>query len=246
VASANPEDYTNRGRIITPLKDRFGSQIRTHYPRRLEDEMAIMEAERTHFASDGVATQVPDYMRQVVAELTQLARKASEINQRSGVSVRVSICNYENLVSNALKRAIRLGEKAAAPRVSDLGALVASTSGKIELETLGETSEDKVLTKLMQRAVLNVFNRRFKTAELEEVVKGFEGGLRIEASDSMPTADYVRQVGQVKGLSAAVSRLGGSEPATIAAAVEFVLEGLHLSRKLNKDVQSGGASRYRG
>src|SRR5262247_471012 len=197
VASANPEDYTNRGRIITPLKDRFGSQIRTHYPRRLEDEIAIMEAERTHFASDGVTTQVPDYMRQVVAELTQLARKASEINQRSGVSVRVSICNYENLVSNALKRAIRLGERAAAPRVSDLGALVASTSGKIELETLGETSEDKVLTKLMQRAVLNVFNRRFKTAELEEVVKGFEGGLRVDASDSMPSADYVRHVGQV-------------------------------------------------
>jgi magnesium chelatase subunit I len=246
VASANPEDYTNRGRIITPLKDRFGSQIRTHYPRRLEDEMAIMEAERTHFASDGVATQTPDYMRQVVAELTQLARKASEINQRSGVSVRVSICNYENLVSNALKRAIRLGEREAAPRVSDLGALVASTSGKIELETLGETSEDKVLSKLMQRAVLNVFNRRFKTAELEELVKGFEGGLRIEASDSMPVAGDVRHLGHVKGLEAAVSRLGASQPAVIASAVEFVLEGLHLSRKLNKDVQSGGASRYRG
>ena len=247
VASANPEDYTNRGRIITPLKDRFGSQIRTHYPRRLEDEIAIMEAERTHFVSDGVATRTPDYMRQVVAELTQLARKASEINQRSGVSVRVSICNYENLASNALKRAIRLGEREAAPRVSDLGALVASTSGKIELETLGETSEDKVLGKLMQRAVLNVFNRRFKTAELEEVVKGFEGGVRIEASDSMPAAEYVRQLGQVKGLEAAVSRLGAAEePATIASAVEFVLEGLHLSRKLNKDVQSGGASRYRG
>jgi magnesium chelatase subunit I len=130
--------------------------------------------------------------------------------------------------------------------VSDLGALVASTSGKIELETLGETSEDKVLGKLMQRAVLNVFNRRFKAAELEEVVKGFEGGLRIDASDSMPVGDYVRQVGQVKGLQAAVSKLGAAGPATIASAVEFVLEGLHLSRKLNKDVQSGGASRYRG
>jgi magnesium chelatase subunit I len=246
VASANPEDYTNRGRIITPLKDRFGSQIRTHYPRRLDDEIAIMESERTRFPSDVVVTQTPDYMRQVVAELTQLARKASEINQRSGVSVRVSICNYENLASSALKRAIRLGEGEAAPRVSDLGALVASTSGKIELETLGETSEDKVLGKLMQRAVLNVFNRRFKTAELEEVVKGFEGGLRIDASDSMPAAEYVRHLGQVKGLEAAVSRLGASQPAAIASAVEFVLEGLHLSRKLNKDVQSGGASRYRG
>jgi magnesium chelatase subunit I len=245
VASANPEDYTNRGRIITPLKDRFGSQIRTHYPRRLEDEMAIMEAERTHFASDGVVTRTPDYMRQVVAELTHLARKASEINQRSGVSVRVSICNYENLMSNALKRAIRLGEREAAPRVSDLGALVASTSGKIELETLGETSEDKVLTKLMQRAILNVFNRRFKAVELDEVVKAFEGSLRIDASEAMSSADYVRQLGQVRGLEAAVSRLGAAEPATIASAVEFVLEGLHLSRKLNKDIQAGGASRYR-
>jgi magnesium chelatase subunit I len=245
VASANPEDYTNRGRIITPLKDRFGSQIRTHYPRRLEDEMAIMEAERTHFASDGVVTRTPDYMRQVVAELTHLARKASEISQRSGVSVRVSICNYENLMSNALKRAIRLGEREAAPRVSDLGALVASTSGKIELETLGETSEDKVLTKLMQRAILNVFNRRFKVVELDEVVKAFEGSLRIDASEAMSSADYVRQLGQVRGLEAAVSRLGAAEPATIASAVEFVLEGLHLSRKLNKDIQTGGASRYR-
>ena len=245
VASANPEDYTNRGRIITPLKDRFGSQIRTHYPRRLDDEMAIMEAECTHFASDGVVSHAPDYMRQVVAELTHLARKASEINQRSGVSVRVSICNYENLMSNALKRAIRLGEGDAAPRVSDLGALVASTSGKIELETLGETSEDKVLSKLMQRAVLNVFNRRFKTAELEDVVKAFEGNLRLDASDTMPAAGYVRQLGQVKGLEAAVAKLGASEPAAIASAVEFVLEGLHLSRKLNKDVQAGGAFRYR-
>jgi magnesium chelatase subunit I len=245
VASANPEDYTNRGRIITPLKDRFGSQIRTHYPRRLEDEIAIMDAERTHFASDGMTTTTLDFMKQVVAELTHLARKSGEISQRSGVSVRVSICNYENLVSSALKRAIRLGEREAAPRVSDLGAIVASTSGKIELETLGETSEDKVLGKLMQRAVLNVFNRRFKTAELEEVVKAFEGGLRIEVSDTMASADYVRQAKEVGGLGIAATRLGALGPASVASAVEFVLEGLHLSKKLNKDMQAGGTSRYR-
>src|SRR5713226_2805278 len=110
VASANPEDYTNRGRIITPLKDRFGSQIRTHYPKTLEHEIAIMEAERTEFPVDGIRTLSPDHMKQIVAELTHLARKASEISQRSGVSVRVSICNYENLMSNALKRAVRLNE----------------------------------------------------------------------------------------------------------------------------------------
>src|SRR5256885_1722722 len=126
VASANPEDYTNRGRIITPLKDRFGSQIRTHYPRRVADEMAIMEAERTRFGADGIETRAAEYMKLVVAELTHLARRAPEISQRSGVSVRVSICNYENLLSGALKRAIKLKEASAAPRVTDLEAIAAS------------------------------------------------------------------------------------------------------------------------
>ena len=239
VASANPEDYTNRGRIITPLKDRFGSQIRTHYPRRLEDEIAIMEAERTSLSGEGLEARSPEYMTQVLAELTHLARRAPEISQRSGVSVRVSICNYENLLSSALKRAIRLGEREAVPRVSDLGAIAASTSGKIELETLGEAGEDKVLGKLVQRAVLNVFNRRFTAGELDEVVGAFQGGLRIEVSDGMPAGEYLRQIGEVRPLHAAVKKLGGAGPAGIAAALEFVLEGLHLSRKLNKDVQAG-------
>jgi len=244
VASANPEDYTNRGRIITPLKDRFGSQIRTHYPRRLEHEIAIMEAERTHFATDGLEIRSPEYMKQVIAELTHLARRSSDISQRSGVSVRVSICNYENLLSTALKRAIRLGEREAAPRVTDLGSLVASTSGKIEMETLGDGGEDKVLAKLMQRAVLNVFNRSFTGAELEEVVGAFQGGLRVEVSDIMSSGEYVRQLGEVRPLAAAVKKLGAADPATVASALEFILEGLHLSRKLNKDVQAGH-TRYR-
>jgi magnesium chelatase subunit I len=244
VASANPEDYTNRGRIITPLKDRFGSQIRTHYPRRADDEIAIMEAERTRFATDGFETTVPDYMKRIVAELTHLARRAPEISQRSGVSVRVSICNYENLLSNALKRAIRLGEERVAPRLSDLGAIVASTSGKVELETMGESNEEKVLGKLAQRAVLNVFNKSFAAGELDEVVTAFQGGLKMEVSDVMSSPEYVRQIGEVRPLHAAVRRLGATEPATTAAAVEFILEGLHLNKKLNKDMQAGH-SRYR-
>jgi magnesium chelatase subunit I len=244
VASANPEDYTNRGRIITPLKDRFGSQVRTHYPKRLEHEIAIMEAERTAFPVDGVRTATPDYMKQVVAELTHLARKASEISQRSGVSVRVSICNWENLLSSALKRAIRLGEKEAAPRVSDLGAMIASTAGKIELETLGDASEEKILAKLVQRAVLNVFNRAFAPAEVDPIAAGFQGGFAVHVSDTMPSADYVKQVAQAPALRAAAQKLGGAEAASLASAVEFVLEGLHLSRKLNKDVQTGH-TRYR-
>jgi magnesium chelatase subunit I len=242
VASANPEDYTNRGRIITPLKDRFGSQVRTHYPKKLDDEITIMEAERTAFPVDGIRTVSPEFMKQIVAEVTHLARQSSDISQRSGVSVRVSICNYENLLSSALKRAIRLHETLAVPRVSDLAALSASTTGKIELETVGEGGEDKILGRLMQKAVLNVFGRSFNAAELGDVVKGFEGGAVIQASDTMPSDEYVKQAGQMPGLRAAAAKLGATEPAAVAAAMEFVLEGLHLGKKLNKDVQAG---RYR-
>src|SRR2546430_1706359 len=234
VASANPEDYTNRGRIITPLKDRFGSQIRTHYPRRLDDEIAIMEAELTQFPAAGFQYAPAPYMKQIVAELTHLARKAPEISQRSGVSVRVSICNWENLLSNALKRAIRLDEREVAPRVSDLGAIVASTSGKIELETLGDGTEDKVLGKLVQKAVLNVFNRSFSSGELEAVVAAFQGGFGIDVADTMPSAEYMRQIAEVRALQPALKKLGAGDPASTAAALEFVLEGLHLSRKLDR------------
>jgi magnesium chelatase subunit I len=244
VASANPEDYTNRGRIITPLKDRFGSQIRTHYPRKLEDEIAIMEAELTQFPAAGFQYAPATYMKQVVAELTHLARKAPEISQRSGVSVRVSICNWENLLSNALKRAIRLDEREVAPRVSDLGAIVASTSGKIELETLGDGGEDKVLGKLVQKAVLNVFNRSFTGGELDAVVAAFQGGFGIDVADSMPSPEYVRQIAEMRALQPALKKLGAGDPASTAAALEFVLEGLHLSRKLNKDSRAG-RDRYR-
>ncbi len=244
VASANPEDYTNRGRIITPLKDRFGSQIRTHYPRRVEDEITIMDAERTQFATDGFETRVPEYMKRIVAELTHLARRSSDISQRSGVSVRVSICNYENVLSSAVKRAIRLGETHVVPRVSDLAAMTASTSGKIELETLGDTTEDKVLAKLSQRATLNVFNKTFGQGELDQVVAAFQGGLAIDVADTMSSAEYVRQIGEVPPLGGVVRRLGATDPSSVASAVEFILEGLHLNKKLNKDAKAGQA-RYR-
>jgi magnesium chelatase subunit I len=243
VASANPEDYTNRGRIITPLKDRFGSQVRTHYPKKLDDEIAIMEAEQTVFG-DGVATQCPDYMKQIVAELTHLARQSSDVSQRSGVSVRVSICNYENILASAIKRAIRLREEVAVPRVSDLGALTASTVGKIELESVGDGNEEKLLGRLVQRAVHNVFGRRFGQPELEEVVAAFKTGASLHVSDAMPSDEYVKQLGQFPALRGAVVKLGATEPAAVASALEFVLEGLHLAKKLNKDVQPG-RSRYR-
>jgi magnesium chelatase subunit I len=244
VASANPEDYTNRGRIITPLKDRFGAQIRTHYPRTVVHEIAIMETERAAFAADEVETYVPDYMKEIVAEITHLARRSPDISQRSGVSVRVSISNYENVLSNALKRAIRTGEKQAVPRVSDLGAVVSSTGGKVELESFGDSREERVLDKIVQGAVLAVWNRHFAGQEFDPLTASFDQGLRVEVSDRMPSMSYVQQVSEQPVLRDAVQRLGAQgKPAAIASAVEFVLEGLHLHRKLNKE-RVDGAVRY--
>ena len=245
IASANPEDYTNRGRIITPLKDRFGSQIRTHYPRTVEHEMDIMDQERGVFNDEEYDTIVPSYMREIVAEVTHLARKSPEISQRSGVSVRVSVANYENMLSSALRRAIRLHEKQVAPRVSDLVALVQSTGGKIELETVGDRDEEKVIEKLLQKAVLNVFNRHFALHEFDDLLAGFDNGLKIEVGDNLPSLEYVRQAAEVSGFTPAIKKLGGQgNPAQIASAIEVVLEGLHLNRKLNKD-RTAGRMRYR-
>jgi magnesium chelatase subunit I len=244
VASANPEDYTNRGRIITPLKDRYGSQIRTHYPETIDLEITVMEQERAVFETDGVQVAVPEFMREIVAELTHLARRSHDVSQRSGVSVRMSIANYENLVSNATRRSIRLGERQAAPRISDLEALHSSTTGKIELETMGEVREEQIVDKLIQAAVQTTFNRHFSVRSFERLILAFENGLSVEASELMPAMDYVHQLSHLDGMREAVDKLGvGGNPAAVASAVEFVLEGLHLNRKLNKDA-SGGPARY--
>ena len=236
VASANPEDYTNRGRIITPLKDRFGSQIRTHYPKDLAIEVGIMEQERNTFVDEGITTIVPGYMKEVLAELSQLARRSPEISQRSGVSVRVTVSNYENLVSSALKRSLRTGETTVVPRISDLPAVVASTAGKIELESVGDISEERVIERLVQRSVLNVFNRTFSLAEFDSLLAAFGRGATMHVSSTQPSGEYVKQALQIPGMKGAVAKLGASgNPAAVAAAVEFVLEGLHLNRKLNKE-----------
>jgi magnesium chelatase subunit I len=244
IASANPEDYTSRGRIITPLKDRFGAQIRTHYPEETATEIAIMEAEAAVFDdTSSVPVQVPGFMKEVVAELSQLARRSSEVSQRSGVSVRVTIANHETLAAAALKRAVRLGEPAAAPRISDLPSVVASTAGKIELETLGdETREDRVVEKLVARAVVNVFNRHFALSELAPLIEHFEDeGLEAEVGEFVPSRVHGELADAAPELSAAVARLdAGESPAGIASAVEFVLEGLHLNRRLNKERRGGG------
>ncbi|HEY7354911.1 MAG TPA: sigma 54-interacting transcriptional regulator [Ktedonobacterales bacterium] len=244
VASANPEDYTNRGRIITPLKDRCGSEIRTHYPREIEAEITIMEAESAAFVADGFETSYPKYMKEIIAEITHQARRSQDISQRSGVSVRVSISNYENVMSNAIRRSIRLNEHQAVPRISDLPALVASTSGKIELDTVGDAKEDRIIQKLMKNAIVKVFGDYFEVREFEQLVAGFEKGLSVQASDSLPSMEYVHQLARVGGLKQAVSKLNGhGTPASVASAVEFILEGLHLNRRLNKN-ESAGRARY--
>ncbi len=252
VASANPEDYTSRGRIITPLKDRLGSQVRTHYPRSLDHEIAIVRQEKQSFPpQDGVPTVVvPGFMEELVAELTHLARRSPDISQRSGVSVRVSVANMEVLEAAALKRAVRLGEPLAAPRISDLGAVLASTTGKVEVETVGEdTPEERIVERLVTRAVFGTFNRHASLDRLAPVIEAFEGGLVLETGERVPSRDYVRWMREVPGLRDAVERLGtfdvtdgAREPALVASAVEFLLEGLHLQRRLNKDRGPSGVT----
>ena len=235
VSTANPEDYTNRGRIITPLKDRYGAQIRTHYPKNIEDEITIMEQERSRFPNEkDIVT--PQYMREVIAEITALARRSPDINQRSGVSVRVSIANYETIISNALRRAIIQGEKKVSPRISDLPYIVASFAGKIELETFEEGRDAKVMEDLSKKAILTVFGKYLNAKELETLVQQFEEGLKLETGSEKSSKEYVEILRRVEGLSDAVNRLGADEkPELIASATEFILEGLHLNRRLNRD-----------
>ena len=179
VATANPEDYTNRGRIITPLKDRFGAQIRTHYPADTETELAIVfqEAHIPELSEGDPRIEVPEFMGEIVAELSQLARESPHLNQHSGVSVRLSITNYETLVANALRRALRLGESEAVPRVSDLGALVSSTQGKVEIEALEEGREERILHDARFRSG----SGRFPPSGPDGEPRGDRGGIRRQA-----------------------------------------------------------------
>jgi len=243
VASANPEDYTSRGRIITPLKDRYAAQVRTHYPRTPELELAIVRQEAELPQAPGVALVVPPFMEDVVAELTFQARSSPDVNQASGVSVRLSIANYETLAANALRRALRLGEAAAVPRVSDLDALETSTLGKLELEYAGgERSEGDVVRELRKRACKRVFDRYVSADAAALVVRAFDDGWNVEVSQLMPSREYLAGLDQIAALREAAAVLAGSEePAAIAAAIEFLLEGLHLSNKLNKTEREHGA-----
>ena len=248
VATANPEDYTNRGRIITPLKDRYGAQIRTHYPRTAEQELAIVEQERSSFKDAEEVVVVPPHIRDILAEFTSLARRSPDINQRSGVSVRVSIANYETVVACALRRAVRYRETQAAPRISDLPYILASTAGKLELETVEEGREGRVVEELTKKAVLNTFSNYFTARDFDPLIQGFEEGLIVEVGSDVPSFVYMEKFGGLEALAPALKKLGirpKKQEALFASGVEFVLEGLHLNRRLNRD-RVEGKYRYRG
>ena len=239
VASANPEDYTNRGRIITPLKDRYGAQVRTHYPDSAELEIAIVEQEHTRFPDVADRVTVPQYMKEIVAEITRQARSSPDINQGSGVSLRVSISNFETLLSSAFKRSLRHREPAS-PRISDLPNILASTAGKIELESVEEGREARTVDTLVKKAVLDVFGRYYNPGELDGLVSRFEEGLVFRVGSGITSSEYVAKLPNLDGLPELLRRIEpGEEPAAIASAVEFVLEGLHLNRRLNRDHVAG-------
>jgi magnesium chelatase subunit I len=245
-ASANPEDYTNRGRIITPLKDRFGSQIRTHYPLEVDTEVTIALQEAAPLVAEGVRVSVPDYMTEIVATLSHLARSSPHINQRSGVSVRFTITNHEVMVANAARRALRHGEREVSPRISDLDALPASMMGKIEIEALEEGRDAQIAENLVRAAVLTVFKDRFSPERFRPIVASFDEGAVIHAGEDVTSAEYVALLEQQPALREAVTELtGGDESAAaVASAVELLLEGLHLSKRLNKEAV-GSRATYR-
>ena len=246
VASANPEDYTNRGRIITPLKDRFGSQIRTHYPLDVETEIAIMRQEARPASIGNVHVEMPAFMERIIATFSQQARHSSQVNQRSGVSVRLSVSNFEILSANAVRRALRADETNVAPRVSDLDALAASTGGKVEIESLEEGRESVILQQLISAAVLTVFREFTAGISLAEVVTAFEEGVVAHVGEDIASTELLAILESIPALAGPVATLtaGEKNPAVVASAVEFVLEGLHLTRRLNKDA-SGNSSTYR-
>ena len=242
IATANPEDYTSRGRIITPLKDRFDVQVRTHYPKDKSDEIAIMEQEAVHLEFDGLKTYVPQFMKDILAEMTFQARDSTDINQNSGVSCRVSIRSYESIVGAALRRCLELGENLAVPRITDVRSAYPAIIGKLELEyEVADSKELDIVDDLANRAVKVVFDEYFKTDDLASIIESFENGMTAEISQFQPSEAYLEGFNVIPGMKEAAETLIDSKiPQQASAAIEFILEGLHLSNKLNRDLKGKG------
>ena len=205
-----------------------------------------METEASHLEGGDYEVVVPEYMKEIVAEISRLARRSPDVSQRSGVSVRASVANYEALLANALRRAIRLGDSVVVPRVSDLPFVIPSLQGKVEFETVEEGKDEQILDRLIQGAVVSTFNRRMGAVDTEGIVEAFKTGLSVEAGEAMPAAEYSALLRSIPGLAEIVGQVTGDErPEVQASAVEFVLEGLHLNKRLNKD-RVGPQALYRG
>ncbi len=245
IATANPEDYTNRGRIITPLKDRYGAQIRTHYPEKIEHELAIVDQEAAVLDMGDYRVKVPPFMREIIAEITHHARRSPDINQRSGVSVRTSIANYEALVANAFRRALRINESEVVPRVSDLPFVIPSLQGKVEFEAMEEGQEDKITQRIMHGAVKAVFDRYYDINDLESVAASFNDGLSIETGEDMAAIAYTKIIEKIPAIGDVFVDPTELSDGERAATVEFILEGLHLHKLLNKH-EYAGVTAYTG
>jgi len=245
VASANPEDYTNRGRIITPLKDRFGAEIRTHYPPSLEDELILIRQEADILTS----AELPDHLVEVIARFTRGVRDSPAIDARSGVSARFAIAAAESAAASAVRRGALVGPQAETPvaRVCDLPPVVSTLRGKVEFEVSEEGREEEILAALLRRAIAETFRSRLGSVDLSGLLTKFEEGGTVETGELVPAGELLRRIGDVPGLAKIMARLGmdgGESFGHAAAALEFALEGLYLMRRLSKDT-SGGSAVYR-
>src|SRR6187397_3197171 len=236
VASANPEDYTNRGRIITPLKDRFGAEIRTHYPTELEDEIAVIRQE-AHLVAD-----VPDHLVEILARFTSNLRESSSVDQRSGVSARFAIAGAETIAAAALHRATTQGEDEPVARVVDLETAVDVLGGKIEFETGEEGRETEILTHLLRTAVAETVRAHLAGIDLRLLVEAIEEGAMVSTGARVGARDFLAGLpvlGESEVYDEVCDRLGATNDGERAAAIELALEGLYLARRIGKDTDAG-------
>jgi magnesium chelatase subunit I len=239
VASANPEDYTNRGRIITPLKDRFGAEVRTHYPLTLDDELRLIRQEAViGWGVEAVSAALPDHLIEVIARFARHVRDSPAVDQRSGVSARFAVAAAETVAASAVRRATLTGEDVAVARVADLPSIVAAVQGKVEFEASEEGREAEVLDHLLRRAVADTFRSRLGGVDLAALVATFDDGSIVETGELIPATELLAGIGQVDGLARILSALGIDDvdsPGLAAAGLEFALEGLYLLRRLSKE-----------
>jgi magnesium chelatase subunit I len=248
VFSANPEDYTARGKIITPLKDRIGSEIRTHYPETLEEGIAITTQEA--WEARGTGLEIPQYLREVVEQVAFSAREDKKVDKRSGVSQRLPISTMELVVSNAERRALLTGDSPVLPRVSDIYAAMPGITGKLELEYEGEMrGADTVVRDLIRSAVAKIFDRYFAGVDMQQIEQWFNLGGTVKLDDNQPAAAALKELKAIQGLLEKLSPLGikaGDPAPTVVAAAEFLLEGLVAHRKLSRNEQHGFAAQENG